>query len=274
MANLLFGTAGIPESTRPSCTTDGIRRVAELGLDCMELAFVQGVYLNKAEAGAVGGVAHNNGIKLSAHAPYFLNFNPRVDKKKRVSQGLLHNAARIANLAGAENVVFHCGFYMGDPPEQAFETIKEAIAGVLAKLEADQNPITLRPEVSGKLVQFGSVDEIIRLSKELSRVAPCVDFAHWHARGNFNSYGEFSGLLRQLEEKLGRPGLENVHFHVSGIEYNQAGERRHLPLRHSDLKYEELMRAFKDFGLSGTVICESPRPEEDALLLKETYSKM
>jgi deoxyribonuclease-4 len=124
MAGLLFGTAGIPTSTYPQTTADGIRRVAALGLDCRELAFVRGVYLNKAEAGAVAGVARNNGVRLSAHAPYFLNFNAREDKKRRVSQGMLHNAARIAHLCGAKDVVFHPGFYMGDPPERAYDTIK------------------------------------------------------------------------------------------------------------------------------------------------------
>jgi deoxyribonuclease-4 len=59
-----------------------------------------------------------------------------------------------------------------------------------------------------------------------------------------------------MAKKLGRVALDNVHFHVSGIEYNKGGERRHLPLRASDLKYEEMLRAFKDFDLQGTVICE------------------
>jgi deoxyribonuclease-4 len=101
-----------------------------------------------------------------------------------------------------------------------------------------------------------------------------VDFAHWHARGNFNSYAEFSGLLKDMEKKLGRQALDRAHFHVSGIEYNKAGERKHLPLKASDLKYEELMRAFKDHGVRGMVVCESPVPEDDALLLKEIYEKM
>jgi len=240
----------------------------------MELAFVHGVYLNKAEAAAMSGVARNNGVKLSAHAPYYLNFNPREEKKGRVSQGMLHNAARIAHFCGAQDVVFHPGFYMGDPPDQVFQTIKKAVSEVLDKLADDDNPISLRPEVSGKFTQFGTVDEVIRLAQELPRTAPCVDFAHWHARGNFNSYGEFTGLLSDIEKKLGKPALENVHFHVSGIEYNKHGERKHLPLRASDLKYEELLRAFKDYDLKGTVICESPNPEEDALFLKEIYEKM
>ena len=274
MAGLLFGTSGIPTSTHPPTTADGIRRIAALGLDYLELAFVHGVYLNKAEAGAVAGVARNNGVRLSAHAPYYLNFNPREEKKRHVSQGILHSAARISYLCEARSVVFHPGFYMGDPPEQVFQTVKKAIGEVLERMEEDENPITLRPEVSGKFVQFGTVDEIIRLTQELPQIAPCVDFAHWHARGNFNSYKEFSGLLKEIEKKLGRQALENVHFHVSGIEYNKCGERKHLPLRASDLKYEELLRAFKDHGLTGAVICESPNPEEDALLLKETYEKM
>ncbi len=50
MEKLLFGTAGIPRSTLPKNTVAGIRRIAELGLDCMELEFVEGVYLNEAEA--------------------------------------------------------------------------------------------------------------------------------------------------------------------------------------------------------------------------------
>jgi len=274
MTGLLFGTAGIPTSTHPPTTADGIRRIAALGLDCMELAFVHGVYLNKAEAGAMSGVARNNGVRLSVHAPYYLNFNPREEKKRHVSQGILNSAAHIAHLCGVQSVVFHPGFYMGDPPEQVYQTIKASIGEVLEKLANDDNPVTLRPEVSGKFSQFGTVDEILRLSQELPHVAPCIDFAHWHARGNFNSYGEFTGLLKEIEKKLGKPALKNVHFHISGIAYNKYGERNHLPLRASDLQYEELLRAFKDYELEGTVICESPNPEEDALLLKETYEKM
>jgi len=61
------------------------------------------------------------------------------------------------------------------------------------------------------------------------RVAPCIDFAHLHARsGEENSYEEFTGQLKRIENKLGWSGLENIHIHVSGIEYGQKGERRHL----------------------------------------------
>jgi deoxyribonuclease-4 len=156
-----------------------------------------------------------------------------------------------------------------------YETIRAALQGVLDKLEADENPITLRPECSGKPTQFGTIDEITRLSKEVCRVAPCIDLAHWHARsGGNNSYEECTGLLADVKKNLGEPALEGMHIHLSGIEYGKNGEKKHLPLRSSDLKYEEFLRALKDHGAGGTLICESPNREEDALLLKETYQKV
>jgi len=271
----LFGTAGIPESTFPKETGEGIRRVKALGLDCMEIEFVQGVYLDEAHARAMAGISRNNKIKLSVHAPYFLNFNAHQRPKLHSSQGMLHKAARIANICGAESIVFHPGFYLGDDAEAVYQTIKESVGDVLAKLDDDNNPITLRPEVSGKPSQFGDFDEIIRLCKDLPHTGPCVDFAHWHARaGGNNSYGEFSKLLKTMRRRLGEKAVTNMHIHVSGIEYGRAGEKRHLPLRDSDLRYEELMRALKDAGAGGMVICESPTHQQDALLLKETYYKV
>jgi len=275
MSGLIFGTAGIPESTRPETTRDGIRRVATLGLQCMELAFVRGVYLREAEARAVAGVASNNHVQLSAHAPYYLNLNSPDPEKLQASRQRILSAARIASICGANAVVFHPGFYMGQHPDTVYEKIKAEISTLLSQLADDGNPIRLLPEIGGKSSQFGTVDEILRLSADLPRVAPCLDFAHWHARsGKFNSYDEFAGLLNDLKKKVGPAALENIHIHVSGIEYGPRGERRHVPLQESDLRYEDMVRAWKDSGISGRVICESPNREDDALFLQALYRKM
>ena len=273
MAGLLFGTAGIPLSTWPQTTIDGIKRVAELGLDCMEVEFVQGVYLNETEAKMVAEVASNLGISLSAHAPYFINFNAHEPKKLRASQGILLKAARIASICGAKNMVFHAGFYLGDPPQKTYQTVKKYLAEVVDKLKEENNWLWLRPEVSGKGSQFGTVEEILGLCTELEGIAPCIDFAHWHARtGGFNSYPEFTLVLEQVKEKLGNAALENMHIHISGIEYGDKGEKRHLKLQESDLQYNELLGALKNYNVRGSVICESPNQEEDALLLKESFN--
>jgi len=275
MAKLLFGTAGIPLSTWPQETGEGIRRVAALGLDCMEIEFVQGVYLSESQAKAMAGIAKNNGITLSVHAPYYLNFNAHEQSKLHASQGILNKTARIAALCGAQNVVFHPGFYLGDSSEQASSSIKTSLGVVVEKLKADMINITLRPENAGKPTQYGGIDELLQLSCSLENIAPCIDFAHWHARaGENNSYGEFCGLLDDLRKGLGDAILSDMHIHVSGIEYGKSGEKKHLPITASDLQYEDLLRALKDYGVGGRVICESPNREEDALLLKESYHKI
>ena len=133
----------------------------------------------------------------------------------------------------------------------------------------------LRLEVTGKGTQFGTIEEVLSLSAELEGAAPCIDFAHWHARtGKFNSYPEFASILLQIRERLGSSALENMHIHVSGINYGKKGELNHLDLEESDFHYTELLTALKDYGVKGMVICESPNLERDAMLLQATYNKL
>jgi len=272
MTRLLFGTGGTPHSSKTQSTIDGIKRIAELGLGCMEVEFVQGVKMGEAGARLVAETASEAGIKLSAHAPYFLNFNaPEPEKIKASQQRLLHTT-HIASICGAESVVFHAAFYLGDPPEKTYNAVKNALAEILNQLKKENNRVLIRPEVMGKPSQFGTIDEILNLCADLEGLAPCIDFAHWYARtGKSNSYPEFASILERVEERLGRAALDNMHFHVSGIRYGPKGEIKHLTLKESDLQYGELMRALRDYEVKGLVICESPDLEGDALLLQATY---
>ena len=183
------------------------------------------------------------------------------------------NSARILNLCGGYSVAFHSGFYMGQEPKKVYETIKSNLKLIIKTLHNEGNNIWIRPETTGKEAQFGNVDEILQLSQEFGNVMPCVDFAHFHARtnGKYNSYDEFASILEKIEETLGKKGLENMHIHITGIAYGPKGEKNHLNLKESDLKYQELLKVLKDFGVKGVVICESPNIEADALLLKKTY---
>jgi len=272
MAGLLFGTGGTPRSAKPQTTISGIERISELGLGCMEVEFVQGVRMGEAGARLVAEAAAGEGVKLSAHAPYFINFNAHEPEKIRGSQERLLQTARIASLCGAQSVVFHTAFYLGDPPEKAYNTIKKYLEEVLEQLKRENIRIWIRPEVMGKHSVFGTIEEVLSLCTGLEGVAPCMDFAHWHARtGAYNSYQEFASVLQQIQERLGRAALDDMHIHVSGIAYGKKGEIRHLDLKESDLQHVELLKALRDYEVKGLLICESPNLEEDALLLQETY---
>lgn len=272
MASLLFGTAGIPISTTPLSTTYGVKQVNRLGLDCMEIEFVQGVYLSEEVATKVARTAAENNVRLSVHAPYYVNLNAHEQRKVKASQWMLFESARIGALCGAESVVLHAGFYLGDSREETFTSIKDRLEQILDKLKEEDINIKLRPEISGKSSQFGSLEEILELCSQLDGLAPCIDFAHCHARsGVDNSYPEFVGILEQIKEKLGNDALKDMHIHISGIAYGQKGERKHLTLKESDFNYTELLKALKAYNVTGLVICESPNLEEDALLLKATY---
>ena len=273
MEKLLFGPAGVLLSARGTSTSAGIERVAELGLGCMELEFVRGVKMGRETALTVAELASKRKITLSAHAPYYINLNAKGEKLA-ASIGRVLQTARIASLCGAVSIVFHAAFYMNDSPSQVYEQVKKQVQQIMSQLKAEGNQVWVRPEVTGKTRQFGTLDELIELSAEVEGVAPCIDFAHWHARtGKFNSYDEFVFILKQVESKLGRRALDNIHIHVSGIAYSKHGEVKHLNLKESDFNYVDFARALSDCKVKGLIICESPRPnlEEDVLLLQQTY---
>jgi deoxyribonuclease IV len=275
MSKLLFGTAGAPRNPANLSTADGIKRIAELGLDCLEIEFVQGVRMSQETARQVAAIATNRKIRLSAHAPYYINLNAREPEKIIASQGRLMQAARAASLCGARDVVFHAAFYMGDDASKAYDKVKNHLTEVLEQLSKEKIEVTIRPEIMGKISQFGTLDEVLNLSSEMDGVTPCIDFAHWHARtGKNNSYLEFSGILSKIKKRLGKSALENMHIHVAGIAYGNNGELKHLNLQESDFQYIELLRALNDAQAGGILICESPNLEDDARLLQTTYTNL
>jgi len=273
---LLFGTGGIPVSADSRSTEAGIERIAELGLGCMEVEFVQGVRMSPQVAVSVGELAARKKVALTAHGPYFINLNAVEPQKVHMSKERILQTARIAALFGARSITFHAAFYLKNAPAETYAVVKRHLQEVMNILRREGNEVTISPEVMGKPSQFGTLEEILQLSSEIEGVAPCIDFSHWHARtGKANSYQEFTDILDQVEKKLGRRGLDNMHIHVSGIAYGKKGEIKHLMLPESDLQYAHLLKALKERKAKGVVICESvPYLEQDALLLQQTYREL
>ena len=277
-ASLVFGTVGSPISTpkNPGGTVGGIRRMAELGLGTLELAWVRSVRVSEGKCAEIKETALGCGVALSVHAPYFINLNGSADEWPR-SRKRLMDAAHYGNLAGATDIIFHPGSYFGAEAGPVLEVAIPRLRECLADLRAAGNPVRLRPETMGKSAMLGSLEDALVMSTEIEGVEPCLDFAHLHARpgdGTVNSYAEWEAMLKLVKKRLGAKALKRLHIHLSGIEYGPKGEKHHLPLKESDLKYRELFKALRDAGAAGRVLCESPEMERDAIVMKKEWEKI
>ncbi len=273
-----FGTVGSPKSTPKGGTPAAIQTIRDLGMDALEIAWVQSVRVKDETCLEIKSTAADHDVRLSVHAPYYINLNSQTEELMLKSDERLLAAARKGFLSGATDIIFHPGSYHNQPPEEVYERAKQKLIEIVATLRAEGNMVRLRPETMGKGAMFGSLEETVRLSKEINGVAPCIDVAHLHARtgdGSFNSYAEFADMFRLVEQHLGvEQGLHQMHFHVSGIEYSPKGERNHVPLEESDLRWRDFLRACVDFDVHGTIVGESPNMEEDAALLQSTYHEL
>lgn len=275
MKSLIFGTAGIPISIEPRDTLNGIANVKKLGLGAMELEFVRQVNIKKEKTEEVKKVTKMNDVILTCHGQYYINLNSQERGKQKASIYRILNAARIADMCGAFSVTFHSAYYMNISSEKVYLKVKESLKHIVETLKSEGHKIRISPETTGKATQFGTVEEIVKLSQEIEQVGICVDFAHLFARdiGKFNSESDFRKTLNLIEKSLGKEALKSIHIHMSGMNYGAKGERNHLNMKDegNQFNYKGVLKVLKEYHAAGVVISESPNIEGDAVLMKKCY---
>lgn len=272
---LRIAAAGSPKSTpKPGGSLEGIKQVAALGLHALELEWVQRVPENTAHLAELGTVASSLDITLTVHAPYFINLNAKDPQKLQASIDRIVTALRMANVVGAQSVCVHPAFYLGDASEVAYASVYSAMERIMS-FSSEFVGVNLGLETMGKLTQFGTLEENLRLSKEFN-IYPVVDFAHMHARtnGNCNSVDHWQRCIDLYVQYLGAESLQHMHMHYSGIAYTEKGERRHLPFNDSDARWQEFLQFLKVTEIGGILVCESPLLEDDTLLLQDFYDSL
>lgn len=273
MNKLHFLTAGLPLASENKGYKKGLNIIEEMNLDGLEVEFVHGVRMNEINQNLVKEFSSKEGKMVSCHGPYYINLNSQESEKIDASVVRILETARMGKEIGAYSITFHAAFYMKQTPEEVYKTVYKSMAEICSTLESEDNNIWVRPETTGKGTQWGTLEEIVKLSKEFKNVLPCIDFAHIHARNNgiYNTYDEFSKMLEFVGNELGQDALHNFHAHLAGIEYSPKGEKNHLILEESDMNYKDLLKAFKEFDVKGVLVCESPNIEGDTKLLKDYY---
>jgi len=273
-----FGTVGSPSGTpkKPGGSVGAIEFSKSIGLDALELGWVQSVRVTEATCALIKAAGAAQSVSLSVHAPYFINLNATAEEWPK-SRKRLMDAAHYGYLAGATDIIFHPGSYFGNDPADVLKIAIPRLKGCVDELKKNGDMVTIRPETMGKSAMLGSIEDALAMSAAMDMVQPCIDFAHMHARpgdGSMNTYEEWSKFLEKYKKALGAKALKNLHIHLSGIEYGDKGEKKHLPLSEADLDLKALYKALHDFGCAGRIMCESPIMEEDALNMKKAWMKV
>jgi len=272
---IFLGPAGIPTVAKGGTSLDGIRCCSELGLNAMEIEFVRSIYLTSKAAKEVGELAKESKINLSIHAPYFINLSS-IDKKViEASKKRIFDSAVRAGEMGAWIVVFHPGYYSGLPPEKAFEEVKKSCEDLIDRMKTQGiRNVLLGLETTGKVSQFGTLEENIEISKQVDGCVPVLDPAHLFARnGGKIDYSEMFEKLKSLK-------LNHIHTHFSSVKWRpvkatgKGNEWYHMEIKNNQPPFEPLAKEVLKRKLDITIISESPVLEQDSLIMKEVFKKL
>ncbi|UPA22034.1 TIM barrel protein [Candidatus Peribacteria bacterium] len=270
---LRIATPGVPLSApKGSGTIEGIEYAATLGINAMEMEWVQSTPKNPDHVAKVAETAKQCGFALTVHGSYFINLCADDPEKLEASKRRIIDACAMAQIAGAVSVCIHPAFYQGKTSAQALESVRRATDDILKSKNTLFPDVNLAYETMGKQTQFGTLEEVLTVSKEFG-LYPCVDISHMHARANggMNAEKEWKQMLDTYAEYLGEDALQHVHFHLSGILYSEKGEKKHLPMDEAEFKWREYVSVLKKRKVGGILVCESPLMEKDTLLIQEYY---
>lgn len=264
-----MGPAGNCITAKEKGTIGSFRRISELGLNAQEIEFVRSIYMQPKMAEEVGEVAKELGISLSVHAPYYINLNSQKKQIIEASKKMIFDSADRAERMGAGAVAIHSAYYSGFTPQQTYEKTKEGFLEVLDKMKsAGIKNVKLGVETMGRWSQFGSLDECMKLAKEID-IIPFIDWSHLFVRGKGTiDYGKVFDVLKTLK-------LKHIYSHFQNVEKNKKGEfvDVHKPLDHSP-PFEPLAKEILRKKIDITIICESPIIEADSQKMKEIFNSL
>ena len=277
-----FGPSGNSESFYAqgySHTEQSAKFVRDLGLDCYEYSFGRGVRMSEAKAISIGEAFAAQGVEISVHAPYYINFANPSEESAGKSYNYVLDSARALRLMGGKRCVFH-------PAAQGKMSREEAVSLTEERLKVLRDYIYLNdlqdlyfcPETMGKIAQIGTLEEIVRFCKIDPVFLPAVDFGHLNAReqGSLKTEEDYRVRLQYMIDELGYERVRHFHVHFSKIQYSAKGEVRHLTFADEVYgpAFEPLAAALKKLRLEPYIVSESAGTQaEDALAMKRMYEQ-
>ena len=275
-----FGPSGNSESFYAQGykhTYQAMEWLENMGLNAYEYSFGRGVNLSDESAALIAKYAAAHHIKISVHAPYFINLaNPDPEKREH-SYDYILSSAHAADILGGDRVVVHVGAEMKMQRDEALRLCREGLKEALLRLkDAGLSHVHICPETMGKYSQIGNLEETLDFCLLDESLIPTIDFAHLNAllQGKLDTGEAFERVLDKIESALGQERARRIHVHFSTIEFTDKGEKRHRTFAEADFgpRFEHLAPLLVQRAYTPTVICESKGTmAEDALSMKKSY---
>ena len=278
-----FGPSGNSESFYAqghSHTEESAKFVKDMGLDCFEYSFGRGVRMTDAKALSIGKAFKEQGIELSVHAPYYINFANLEEENAEKSYNYVLESGRVLKLMGGKRCVFHSATQGKMEREAAVSLTEERLKVLRDRIyEAGLNDLYFCPETMGKIAQIGTLEEIVRFCRIDPVYLPAVDFGHLNAReqGSLKTVEDYKSRLEYMISELGYERVKHFHVHFSKIQYSEKGEVRHLTLEDTVYgpEFMPLAVALKELKLEPYIVSESAGTQaEDALAMKRMYESV
>ncbi|MCD6483187.1 MAG: TIM barrel protein [Candidatus Aenigmarchaeota archaeon] len=271
-AKIFLGPAGIPVSSKKGSTLDGIKTVKELGLNAMEIEFVRGVKMSRELAKKVGELASQLNVRLSVHAPYYINLLSEKQEVVEASKKRILDSLDRAEVMNADVVVIHTGYYGKLSKEDAREIVVERYSELLEMAkEMGIKKSKMALETMAKESQFAGLEDILYVVRKLKKkVVPLIDFAHLFARCDGKI--DYARILDEIEKLK----IKHVNSHFSNMKYVVNKKKFadiHEPMN-SHPPFGPLAKEILKRDIDITIISESPILEKDSLKMKRIFEKL
>ncbi len=277
---ILFGPSGNSENffnAGLKTSEQSASWVRNLGLDAFEYSFGRGVLMSEEKALSIGKAFSDNNVKISVHAPYYINFSNSDPEMIDKSIGYVLKSADMVRLMGGNRVIIHPATQGKDSREVAFKRALDNVKRLTDVIySSNMDDLIYCPETMGKMGQIGTIEEITSICMIDKVYVPTVDFGHVNSReqGSLVTIDDYKNRLLYMIDNLGYERMKHFHVHFSKIQYGAKGEIRHLNFDDNQYgpNFEPLAQALIDLNLEPVIICESAgNQDNDALYMKNVY---
>lgn len=248
------------------------------GIDMFEYSFGKGINLSDKTAFEIGNAFRLQGIEMSVHAPYYINFaNTEPEMVQKSIMYVVNSVRKMKAINCGDRIVVHPATQGKLDRAEAFNLTLDNLKKLIEALEIyELDSYKICTETMGKLSQIGTLEETIAFAGLAKNIYPCIDFGHLNARtlGQIKTKEDYKDIINYMLDRLPFEKVRDMHIHFSKIMYGQKGEIKHLTFEDNlyGPDFEPLSEVLYENKLEPKIICESDGTQaEDAMLMKNIY---